>query len=322
MDHSTPRYPTVHDEIAFAKEAEVTVESVRHIEMEDYREMDGISIHYLRRVLDLGYLREASAYKLNKDFTQRMRPPYIPDETGQDWFCEENLDCFEIERLRIISDDVLLRRYYHSCLAGENLVRGYVVVANVDRRNPDGRRLWSDYCDYAYRSNKLPICQRHAKLAHELALGASWLHQGLAPYSERNEDGQHIFRARIMLRSDKATISVNFKMIIDSMSYDGDHVFVTDFKMICDSGEDAMIHRAASSRWAMKAYVAGLIASKYADYPAKHEYVVSSIAGRTHRRHEVDSDSLEQGREMFIRAVFRFNSQRVDDKTYFLGHGP
>jgi hypothetical protein len=322
MDHSMPKHCTVHDEIAFAKEAEVTVEAVVLTDMDDYREMDGISIHYLRRILDLGYIREASEWKLNKDLTQRMRPPFIMEESGGDYLGAENLDYFETERLRLISDDDLLRRYYHSCLAGEDLVKGYVVVADVDRRDSEGRRLWSDYCEYAHQSNKLPISQRHAKLAHELALGASWLHQGLAPYSERNEAGQRIARARIKLRSDKATVSVDLKMIIDSISYADEHVFVTDFKTVVDSSDEAVMRRAASSRWAMKAYAAGLIASKYAECPAKHAYVVSSIADRTHSRHEVDADSLEQGRVMFIRAVFRNYWQRVNDKAYFLGHGP
>jgi hypothetical protein len=322
MNHSMPKNCTVHDEIAFAKEAEVTVEAVVLTDMDDYREMDGISIHYLRRILDLGYIREASEWKLNKDLTQRMRPPFIMEESGGDYLGAENLDYFETGRLRLISDDDLLRRYYHSCLAGEDLVKGYVVVADVDRRDSEGRRLWSDYCEYAYQSNKLPISQRHAKLAHELALGASWLHQGLAPYSERNEAGQRIVRARIKLCSDKATISVDLKMIIDSLSYADEHVFVTDFKTVADSGDEAVMRRAASSRWAMKAYAAGLIASKYAEYPVKHAYVVSSIADRTHSRHEVDGASLEQGREMFIRAVFRNYWQRMDDKTYFLGQGP
>lgn len=314
-DNNTYRPLTIRDEVAFAKEAEITVESVNPIEMYFYKEEEGLSIHHLRRDLEHGGIAAKQNYKLNTDLTQRLvgPAPCAPDFSQ----CVYD-EIYQVRQLRSISDDVLLRRYYHSCLAGENLLGNYLVIRDLDRGTPDGSALWDKLCREAFDRGVLPICQRHAKLAHDLAMGAALFYRDNVYDGGMDPEGRRIFYAGLVLRAEKVSFRINLKMIIDQVAWVSQSgiCLVTDFKTIGEPGEAAVLRQSASSKWAMKAFVTDLIASGHMERPSRLFYVVSSVSDLSHRRYEVSADSFQQGKEMFLRAAYRSHFQNIPDDDY------
>lgn len=312
------RRVTLRDELEFAMHAKITVEDMQEIDASDYAQCGEYDIHGLRRVLAFGNWAFNQEAWHNDDLTLPINARAICHEDVQA-HPEYYETALHVERLCRASDESLLRRYFHSCLAGENLVQGYFVVPDIDRAESAGRKLWSEHAARAYALGRLPICEKHATRAHVMAFGAYrqmlW-RSGDGNMSE--EKRRRFWTAKVVCRSERFDVSIGFKVCVDHVGLDsfGEGILVGDYKPVDSVSDSAVRRRASESRWPMKAFACDLMTSARYGQPTRSVYFLSAIREDNHRVCDVSSDDLEEGRFMFARAVFRTRYQQGPRNEY------
>lgn len=308
----------MRDEIEFALHAKVTVEGIQEIDASDYARYGEYGVHDLRRVLALGrWAFDQEAWN-NDDLTLPINISAICHEDVQQQPGTYD-HMLHVDRLCRASDASLLSRYFHSCLAAENLFQKYLVVFDLDRVSSASRERWREHASDAYRLGRLPICEKHAIRAHAMAIGA--YRQMLGRSVDCNltgEERRRFWTAEVVCRTERFDVSVSFKVCVDHVGQDrfGDGILVGDYKAVDSASESAIRRRASEARWPLKAFACDLMTSAWYRVSTKSVYFVSDINSENHRVCEVSPDELEEGRFMFARAAFRTRYQEGPQNQY------